>query len=194
MLSHSQRSLVKDGPDDFSRTLTRVTSKIAAPLRRGEDPEASRSGRGPAVGVIRRIRALGLAVVRAVVWAGEKLVAPLRRGEGPNKFRLSSMDTATTTYDGDTGWASRPPATLECRQCGSEILQHHARDDIDCGRCVAEYGYDEFADLDLLYLSCPVCRNRMEHGKRHPDQFDVPQWATCTECRYHWEFDHTYDG
>ena len=125
---------------------------------------------------------------------GEKVAAPLKRSEGPNKFRLSSMDTATTTYEGDTGWARRPPATVACDRCGSEIFQHNALDDIDCPRCVAEYDHDEFGTLALVELTCPVCRSRMEHGKRHPERFDIPQWATCTQCRYHWEFKHFYDG
>ncbi|WP_276273230.1 hypothetical protein [Haloarcula litorea] len=121
-------------------------------------------------------------------------MAPLRRGDGPNKFRLSSVDTATTTYEGDTGWAKRPPATVACGQCGSEIFQHSARDDLDCPRCVAEYGPEEFGDLELLHLTCPVCRSRMAQGQRHPEQFDIPEWATCERCRYHWEFEHSYDG
>lgn len=132
-------------------------------------------------------------VYRTITRVGEKLIAPLRKGEGPNKFRLSSMDTATTTYDGDVGWASRPPATLECGQCGSEILQHHARDSIDCPRCVAEYDSHEFSELKFLHFTCPVCRSRMKEGKRHPRRFDVPQWATCMSCRYHWEFNHSYE-
>ncbi|MFB6224102.1 MAG: hypothetical protein ABEH86_10590 [Haloarcula sp.] len=125
-------------------------------------------------------------------WVGERLVAPLRTGDGPNKFRLSSVDTATTTYDGDIGWASRPPATVECPRCEAEIFQHHARDSIDCPRCVGEFSHDEFSDLELLSLTCPVCKNRMEHGQRHPQQFDIPEWATCRQCRYHWEFEHSY--
>mgnify|MGYP006914309915 FL=1 len=132
-------------------------------------------------------------VFSKLVGAGKRIVAPLQRSDGPNKFRLSSMDTATTTYDGDIGWARRPPATVECPRCASEIFQHNARDSIDCPRCVGEYSHDEFADLELLYLTCPVCRSRMEHGQRHPERFDIPEWATCTDCRYHWEFEHSYD-
>jgi len=129
-----------------------------------------------------------------LAWAGEKVVSPLRRSDGPNKFRLSSMDTATTTYEGDSGWAKRPPATVECDRCGAEIFHHSAWDDIDCPRCVAEYEPESFGELDLLHMTCPVCRSRMTHGRRHPERFDVPQWATCQQCRYHWEFDHSYDG
>ena len=127
-----------------------------------------------------------------LLWAGEKLVKPLRRGEGPNKFRLSRADAATTTYDGSEGWRNRPPAIVQCAQCDEEIYQNNARDDIDCPRCVARYDYDEFADLELLRMECPVCRTRMQHGQRHPEQFDFPEWATCDSCRYHWEFKHSY--
>ena len=126
-------------------------------------------------------------------WAGEKVASPLRRGDGPNKFRLSSMDTATTTYEGDSGWAKRPPATVACDRCEAEIFQHNARDDIDCPRCVAEYDAQSFGDLKLLGMTCPVCQSPMAHGRRHPEQFDIPQWATCKRCRYHWEFEHSYD-
>lgn len=125
-------------------------------------------------------------------WVGERLVAPLRTDGGPNKFRLSSADTATTTYDGDVGWTKRPPAMLQCPRCDSEVLQHNARDGIDCPRCVAEFTHEEFAELELRYMICPVCRSRMQHGQRHPEVFDIPEWATCDECRYHWEFKHSY--
>lgn len=132
------------------------------------------------------------AVVEQLKRVSERLVAPFRRGEGPNEFRLSSVDTATTTYDGSVGWGHRPAAMLECPQCGSEIRQQTAYDAIDCPRCVTKFEYDEFAELPLLYMECPVCRSRMRHGQRHPDRFDFPEWATCDGCRYHWEFRHSY--
>ncbi|MFB6092724.1 MAG: hypothetical protein ABEK02_06915 [Haloquadratum sp.] len=131
-------------------------------------------------------------LVHAAKRVGKRLAKPLRRGDGPNKFRLSAMDTATTTYDGDDGWATRPPAVLECPRCGGDILQHNARDDIDCPHCVAEFGYREFPDLELKHLTCPVCRSEMVHGQRHPEALDVVEWATCNACRYHWEFKHSY--
>jgi hypothetical protein len=124
---------------------------------------------------------------------GERVISPLRRGEGPNKFDLSAAETATTTYDGDVGWSKRPPAVLQCPRCDSEILQHHPYERIDCPRCVAEFDYGSFGDLDLLYMGCPRCRRRMLHGQRHPEKFDIPEWATCDDCRYHWEFKHSYD-
>lgn len=125
-------------------------------------------------------------------WVGQRVAAPLQRNDGPNKFRLSSMDTGTTTHDGSVGWVNRPPAILECPRCGTDILQHNAHDGIDCPRCVAEFSYDEFPDLQLRYMQCPVCRTKMQHGKRHPQRFDFPEWATCDGCRYHWEFKHSY--
>ena len=130
--------------------------------------------------------------MRAIRRLADLLVDPLRVDGTPNKFRLSSPETATTTYDGDVGWAKRPPAVLRCPQCGSDVLQHRSGDDIDCPRCVAEFGYEEFAELELVRLVCPVCRSRMQHGQRHPEAFDIPEWATCDGCRYHWEFKHSY--
>ena len=123
---------------------------------------------------------------------GARVVAPLRRSDGPNQFRLSSVETATTTYDGDVGWKQRPPATLTCPKCDRDIVQHHAWDDIDCPYCVASFDSEEFSDLELRSLTCPVCETTMHHGQRHPDQVEFPEWATCDGCRYHWEFKHSY--
>jgi hypothetical protein len=125
-------------------------------------------------------------------WVGDRLVAPLRQDEDPEKFRLSIPETHTTTIDGSVGWSRRPPAVLDCPRCGSEILQQRPFDDIDCSRCVAEFDYREFTELDLESLVCPVCKSRMTHGQRHPESFDVPEWATCDSCRYHWEFRHSF--
>lgn len=119
-------------------------------------------------------------------------MAPLRRGNGPNKFQLSAMDAATVTNQRSEGWSQRPPATLECPRCSTDIHQYDAGDRIDCPRCVADFSFDEFPDLELRFLTCPVCDERMVHGKRHPDQFEIPEWATCGNCRYHWEFCHSY--
>ena len=121
-----------------------------------------------------------------------RIAKPLRRGDGPNKFRLSAVDTATTTHDGDEGWATRPPAILECPQCGGDIAQRYSRDDIDCPHCVAEFSYREFSELELKRLTCPVCRSEMVYGQRHPESFDLVEWATCNGCRYHWEYKHSY--
>lgn len=73
-------------------------------------------------------------------------------------------------------------------------MQHNPRDDIDCPHCVFELSYQEFSDLELLHMTCPVCKSQMIHGQRHPDRFEIPEWATCNGCRYHWEFRHSYIG
>ncbi|WP_435069099.1 hypothetical protein [Haloplanus sp. C73] len=140
------------------------------------------------------VRALGAAtghVLASLRWLGTRLVAPLRTGDGPNEFRLSSVETHTTTIDGDTGWAHRPPATLRCPECGDEILQADSSAPIDCPRCRVDLPADRFTDLDLLALTCPVCRSGMQYGRRHPE-FGVPEWANCPNCQYHWEFKHSY--
>jgi hypothetical protein len=132
------------------------------------------------------------ALLRVTKHVGTRIAKPLRRGEGPNKFQLSAMDTATTTYDGDDGWAKRPPATLKCPRCGGDIAHQHPFDNIDCPHCVAEFSYWDFPDMELKHLTCPVCRNEMVHGQRHPESLDIVEWATCNGCRYHWEFKHSY--
>lgn len=122
----------------------------------------------------------------------EAVVDPLRKDPEANSFRLSIPETQTTTIDGDIGWGHRPPARLRCPRCSSDIDQRDPLDDIDCARCVAEFSHEEFTELELQYLICPVCGDRMEYGQRHPNAFDVPEWATCHSCRYHWEFRHSY--
>jgi transcription initiation factor IIE alpha subunit len=123
----------------------------------------------------------------------DRVVDPLRANTDNVGFRLSIPETSTTTIDGDIGWGSRPPALLRCPRCGSDVYQRHPFDDIDCPRCVAEHPYEEFAALELRYFLCPVCGDEMEHGWRHPEVIDVPEWATCHSCRYHWEFRHDYE-
>lgn len=120
------------------------------------------------------------------------VVDPLRKDPDAERFRLSIPETHTTTIDGDVGWAHRPPARLRCPRCGADIDQRDPRDDIDCIRCIAEFPHESFPELELRYLLCPVCGDRMEHGQRHPETFDIPEWATCHRCRYHWEFRHSY--
>jgi Zn finger protein HypA/HybF involved in hydrogenase expression len=143
-------------------------------------------------GLVEAVGAVWSRSAAALGWLVGRLIAPLRTGEGPNEFRLSSMETHTTTVDGDTGWARRPPARLRCPECGAEILQADSRTSIDCPSCVASFPPTKFTDLELISLTCPVCRSRMQHGQRHPEAFDVPEWATCPDCRYHWEFKHFY--
>lgn len=131
-------------------------------------------------------------MVQWVRHIGARILAPLQKNPENSGFRLSSPETSTTTVDGDVGWASRPPALLRCSRCGSDVMQRHPHDDIDCPRCIEERPYDEFTDLELQHLRCPVCGDEMEHGRRHPNSIDVPEWATCHSCRYHWEFRHDF--
>ena len=133
-------------------------------------------------------------IVRIVFEALKRLahlvVEPLRVDDDLERFTLSIPETQTTTVDGDTGWAKRPPATVRCPNCESEIHQRRPGDAIDCPRCVGEFSPEQFPEFELLSFRCPVCRNRMSHGNRHPNAIDVPEWATCDACRYHWEFEH----
>jgi Zn finger protein HypA/HybF involved in hydrogenase expression len=131
-------------------------------------------------------------VFRLVRRVYDALADPLRVDPDANQFRLSIPEAQTTTIDGDVGWGRRPPARLRCPRCEARIDQHDSRADIDCPRCVAEFSHEEFPDLELECLVCPVCGDSMEHGQRHPNRFDVPEWATCHSCRYHWDFKHSY--
>jgi hypothetical protein len=124
--------------------------------------------------------------------AVDRIVDPLRADDDLENFRLSIPETHTTTIDGDTGWNKRPSALVRCGQCDSEIRHGDPHGSIDCARCTAEYGPEEFGDLELLHLECPVCRHQMEHGRRHPSRIDLPEWATCHNCRYHWEIGHSF--
>ncbi|MFB6184193.1 MAG: hypothetical protein ABEI96_06520 [Haloarculaceae archaeon] len=119
-----------------------------------------------------------------------RIVDPLRKDDELEHFTLAIPDAQTTTIEGDVGWASRPPAVVACPNCDGEVLHAHWRDDVDCPRCLFELPYDQFPKLDVLYLSCPICHTEMNHGYRHPNAIDVPEWATCPQCQYHWEFDH----
>lgn len=108
------------------------------------------------------------------------------------ELELAVPDTRTTVIRGDVGWPSRPPARLACPECDAEIHQHRATNAIDCPECWAGYDPSSFAELELLALTCPRCERPMAHGVRHPRVVDVPQWATCEDCGYHWEFAHHY--
>lgn len=132
------------------------------------------------------------AVLNATRKVATKIVEPLRKNSDSPSFTLSIPETQTTTVDGGIGWAQRPAAVLICPRCGSHVRQSDPRERIDCPRCVAEFDYTEFTELELEALICPVCGDRMEHGQRHPHALDVPEWATCTGCRYHWEFKHSF--
>ena len=143
-------------------------------------------------GLVATLVATGSRATAALRGLLDRLIDPLRAGDGPNKFRLSSVETHTTTIEGDTGWAYRPPATLRCPDCGGEILQADSRAALDCPACPLSLPAERFGELELLGLTCPLCRAGMQHGQRHPEAFDVPEWATCRNCQYHWEFKHSY--
>ena len=129
-------------------------------------------------------------VVGALKWAGRSFVASLQTDDEHDGMRLAIPEAQTTTVDGDIGWEKRPPAGVTCPNCGSEIHHANAADTIDCPRCTGEFPPEEFPKFELLYFQCPVCRDRMEYGSRHPNAVDAPEWATCHNCRYHWEFIH----
>jgi len=140
-----------------------------------EESQASEVGEGT-LGTVRR-------VIRRVV-------DPFRYDDDLDVFSIP--DTQTTSVRGDVGWQRRPPAVVECPRCETGFEHRHARDRIDCPRCVAEFPAESFAELKLLELSCPRCGSTLDHGIRHPKVFDVPQWAHCEECQYHWEFTHSF--
>ncbi|MDS0476191.1 hypothetical protein [Natrinema sp. 1APR25-10V2] len=122
--------------------------------------------------------------------AGSRIADSLT-GEGEIES-LSIPETQTTTIRGDTGWANRPPAVLECPRCGGEFDQHRAVDLIDCPYCVAEFSPEAVRDLEVVAMRCPRCHTDLDYGKRHPNVFEVPQWAHCEHCQYHWEFTHSF--
>jgi Zn finger protein HypA/HybF involved in hydrogenase expression len=122
----------------------------------------------------------------------DALADPLRKDPDANQFRLSIAEAQTTTIDGDVGWGNRPPARLRCPRCEGSIPHRDSLADIDCPHCVAAFSHEEFPELELLQLVCPNCGDEMEHGQRHPNRLNVPEWATCHGCRYHWDFKHSY--
>lgn len=125
---------------------------------------------------------------RAFRW----LIKTLTVNEEFLDLQLSIPETRTTAIKGDVGWWKRPPAVVACPECNAAIYQHRSMNAIDCPECWAEFSRETFPDLELLYLTCPKCKSQMQYGVRHPNAFDVPQWATCHNCRYHWEFAHAY--
>lgn len=121
-----------------------------------------------------------------------RVVAPLLADDEIEHFTLAIRDAATTTYRRSVGWPKRPPATLCCPNCDAEIYQHRPWSDIECPDCWQDFPPEEFPELELLSIHCPRCGNGMDHGRRHPKAFDVPQWATCSDCQFHWEYAHSY--
>ena len=130
--------------------------------------------------------------IRFLKWAWEVLVDPLRAPEEVQAFTLSIPDAQTTTVDSVQGWSKRPPAVLECPGCGASIHQRTASSAIDCPNCYRTFRSDQFSDLELLELICPRCDTEMYRGIRHPNLFEIPEWATCPDCQYHWDLSHWF--
>lgn len=110
--------------------------------------------------------------------------------EGPEPLTLAVPDAHSTFNRGGVGWANRPPARLRCPACNGDIVHDHATDVIRCDTCRFERPPEDFDDVQLLELTCPHCQSALDHGIRHPNLFDRPQWASCPRCQYHWERVH----
>jgi Zn finger protein HypA/HybF involved in hydrogenase expression len=113
--------------------------------------------------------------------------------EGPDNFTLAVPEAHSTFKRGDVGWPNRPPAVVRCSRCSTTFTHELANDVIDCPDCQRQHPPDEFAEMDLVGLVCPHCRGQLDHGIRHPEMLDVPEWASCTSCQYHWEYQHDYE-
>jgi transposase-like protein len=131
-------------------------------------------------------------VYRAIRRLLDRIVAPLRADDSITQFTLSIPEAQTTTVDSVEGWANRPPAILRCSGCDTEIRQHRSRNRIDCPNCWRDFSEYEFADLELLAMTCPRCETEMNHGRRHPNAYEIPEWATCPNCQYHWDLNHWF--
>ena len=122
----------------------------------------------------------------------DRIVDPLRADESITQFTLSIPEAQTTTVDSVQGWRNRPPATLACPGCEADMHQPNAIGPISCENCFREFPSETFADHELRGLTCPRCDAAMQHGRRHPQMFDIPEWATCPDCQYHWDLDHWF--
>ena len=134
----------------------------------------------------------GATTVRYVKRLIDALIEPLRANHDLENFSLAIPDAQTTTVDSVQGWSNRPAALLRCPGCEAQIPQRKSSNPIDCPNCYREYRADEFSQLELLGLVCPRCNTEMAHGIRHPHVFDIPEWATCQDCQYHWDLDHWF--
>lgn len=119
-----------------------------------------------------------------------KIASALSVREEFYSLDLTIPETRTVAIDGDVGWQHRPPAVVACPECATAIEQVHPLDAVDCPECWSAYEPEAFDDLEVLGLVCPRCGGEMDYGIRHPRALDAPQWATCPECQYHWEYGH----
>jgi len=122
----------------------------------------------------------------------DRIVDPLRADESIEQFTLSIPEAQTTTVDSVQGWGNRPPAVLACPGCEADMHQHNAIGPISCENCFREFPSETFSDHELRGMTCPRCDADMQYGRRHPQMFDIPEWATCPECQYHWDLDHWF--
>lgn len=120
------------------------------------------------------------------------LLDPPWEKEGPDTFTLAVPEAHSTFKVGDVGWATRPPAVVRCPSCSSTFEHEFANDFIECPTCHFERTPDSFREMELLALICPECQRELDHGIRHPQLMDGPEWASCTVCQYHWEYQHDY--
>lgn len=119
---------------------------------------------------------------------------PWTKKDTPENFTLAVSQAHTTFKRGDVGWANRPPAVVNCPSCETPFTHEFANDFIDCPHCYFERSPDHFEELDLVGLVCPHCQDELDRGIRHPELLDIPEWASCTNCQYHWEYQHDYTG
>lgn len=120
------------------------------------------------------------------------LVDPPWEKDGPDTFTLAVPEAHSTFKVGDVGWATRPPAIVRCPSCSRTFDHEYANDVVDCPNCHFERSPDVLEEIDLEALICPECDRELEHGIRHPSLLKVPEWASCSACQYHWEYQHDY--
>lgn len=112
--------------------------------------------------------------------------------DGPETFTMAVPEAHSTFKRGEVGWPKRPPAIVRCPTCASPFTHEFANDFINCPTCSFRESPDEFAGMELIALVCPHCHLSLDYGVRHPGMMDRPEWASCTECQYHWEYQHDY--
>lgn len=135
--------------------------------------------------VAQRVIDVGRRTISFVLW-------PPWSKHGSKPLTLAVPDARSTFKQGDVGWHRRPPARIRCPRCQTRFTQEYANDVIRCPTCQFERDPAAFDDVQLLALECPECPADLETGIRHPNVFNVPQWAACPECQYHWEFGHDF--